>query len=156
VLTKFLSHQYILGFFRRLPELNGHLCEMHGSVEEYVCSSSMGFVHSANPSTNGSLSIITPEYEPRRSAIWDKWNGKTTPEQRNICRQKLYSSKNLFSDRCVDESDSCGTEIDLDKCRTAICTDCRLPLRPKVIMFGDACPCVMNWYEIFYILCLYF
>lgn len=131
-----------LGYFRLLPVLNTHLCEMHGCVQEYICSSSIGFVHQAEiagaeniPSSASSVGTHQLEYQPRQSAPWEEWNSRITPLQRQICRNKLFLSSDIFS--------SCNQE---KQCAPVLCEDCHLPLRPKVVMFGDTCPNVLSRY----------
>jgi hypothetical protein len=135
---------------------------MHGCVQEYVCSSSIGFVFEANSNhitsfstttTTGSVSddviqSATREYEPRHAACWQEWNARTTPGQRRACRDKVLFSKEIsaVSNNKTNIYNSDSSDKEKENCSAAMmmCSDCHLPLRPKVVMFGDTCPNVLS------------
>ena len=109
------------GYFRHFPVLKTHLCEMHGCVQEFVCSSSIGFIHQSSPTSQ-------MDYEPRSTSFWQEWNIKTTAQKRRQCMQMEAVPSEISID------------LNSESQVVACCTNCKLPLRPKVIMFGDTCP----------------
>jgi hypothetical protein len=140
-----------------------------------VCSSSIGFIHeapatptthtaaastpaastpaAASTSTAASESTSSPPecgYAPRGTSLWsEEWNGKTTPEQRNRCRQQIVSSREMFSAAEKNkEGGRSSNDAESGVCGPQLCSECQLPLRPKVIMFGDTCPNVMARYNV--------
>mgnify|MGYP003386330763 FL=1 len=152
-----------VGYFRQLSELKTQLCEMHGCVQEYICSSSIGFVHEATalptslePSLSPESSTVAPtisegtqmeECAPRSTALWAGWNAQTTPEQRRKCQEREVASKDIIAMSTIKSRSSQSGGLSNqseEKGEPVLCADCQLPLRPKVVMFGDTCPNVLS------------
>ncbi|CAM9151540.1 unnamed protein product, partial [Ectocarpus fasciculatus] len=122
------------GHFRRFDNLSGHLCEMHGCVEESVCSSSLGYFVSrehreaaSDPATDESGYSISIQERSMDDTL-RSWTARGSDAQRAVCRS-------------VERPTPLDT---LDETPVPVCSSCNIyPLRPLVVMFGDVCPNVI-------------
>ena len=130
-----INHWYVYssnvdGHFRRFQNLRNHLCEVHGCVEESVCSSSLCYFvtrdhHEAGANPAVDNSGYTASIQER---IMDdtlrSWNARGSDTQRAACRAV----------ECPTPSEA----------PVPFCSACNVyPLRPLVVMFGDVCPNVI-------------
>ena len=125
------------GHFRRFDCLNSNLCEMHGCVEESVCSSSLCYY--VDRGSGDTVENCKTKKRLFSSAMTD-WNARCDDPQRMSCRGTIMKTP-LFpdlSDISMSSEDSLGA-VPIPKC-----TNCNVyELRPLVVMFGDSCPNIM-------------
>lgn len=126
------------GHFRRYAKLNENLCEMHGCVEESVCSSSLCYyVTRVSDGTHIDQTIST--HQRLMNDKLSEWNTRGNMDQRASCGQVLCATPLRMG-----SADKYSFDSSLTQGTIPMCAKCKLyPLRPLVVMFGDACPNVI-------------
>jgi NAD-dependent SIR2 family protein deacetylase len=95
--------------FSRFEGFEDRVCEIHGSANEYICSSRIGYSDGI----------------PRFGIDWEKWNQRAP--KINACKQPSVQITDYAVESSINNSN--GTILK--------CDNCKLPLRPKVLMFND-------------------
>jgi len=95
------------GHFSLLKSFDNSLCEIHGSALQFRCACGIGYAND----------------EPRLGKEWDQWNQRM--RSTDSCKKTVVPmSQNFLRD--IVNSDE-----------TFLCSHCRQPMRPDVLMFHD-------------------
>ena len=135
------------GYFRKFDRLGNFLTEIHGCVEESVCSSSIGYIvsrHRVTPDSDGEVAYRQVTQE-RMSSVFSEWNSRLSHEERRQCSEVMCVTPALSGCRTsADCGRTTAQEEGADYSCVPMCPLCgKCPLRPCVVMFGDSCPNVI-------------